>query len=165
VRLKLLGKIRKAREKVAVAWAAPTPAVDLIAQGMRREYAAFFEALEVRGERRFVRAKWRLGADWDPAGEKQIGRPLSADELATRLALPVESVRDTDVLLVSHYRQFFQGGKNSLSEAVAAASKEGRSLDLASYYFEFVGIPIDEAQAWWDAKYAARYSPDGRPLR
>lgn len=90
------------------------------------------------GVRAFIFCKWRLDS-LESQADPFPRRPRTVGEVAATLGLTTEQVVITDTRITAIYRD----------------------LSIDPYDYEWLGIPIERAQGWWDQKYAEDYFPDG----
>jgi hypothetical protein len=91
----------------------------------------------------FLRAEWRFPSMWD-GGNGYPPRPRSATELADHLGSDVEMTREIDWEIVDMFRS-------------------ARRHD--PYVDDFLTVPIDAAQEWWDRWFGWLLMPDGSHKR
>lgn len=108
----------------------------LLKQASDSRWGDFIDSIEFE-KRRFFNAKWRIGG-WDPGDAPR--RPRSTAEVADILEIDSEDVRVRDWDLIDSFR-------------------ERRRID--HWQKDFVTVPIDVAQTWWDAHYGRQYNQDG----
>lgn len=115
---------------------------------LERMYETWHDALgdEAWG---FVALKWRLDANaWRPG--EVVRRPRSAGELAARYEADVATVREVDEKIV--------GACRPILDRIRTEADAG---DEVAVEFEFLTVPVERAQAWWDERYASSFTPDG----
>lgn len=97
----------------------------------------------------FVALKWRLDVnDWGPG--EIVRRPRSAGELADRYGAEIAAVRDLDARIV--------GVARPILDRIRRESDDGEETALL---FEFMTVPVERAQTWWDERYASSFTPEG----
>jgi hypothetical protein len=119
---------------------ATAPLMSAINDNVQRQFGELFRICGGR-QTQILYAKWRLGeTDWKPGD--LIRRPLSVDEFADRIGVTVEEARRIDSIMVKQFRPVAES-------------------DFGRIYMDFLVVPIDQAQAWWDEMHGETATPDG----
>lgn len=111
----------------------------------RQVLTIFYDRLGTNSMR-FLAQKWRLDPESLAVGDV-MKRPLSPEELASIFNRDVELTRKMDASIVNLCRL--------IRDEIAP---DGPWASLT----EWLVVPIDDAQHWWEKKWSDKVTPDGR---